>query len=350
MAMIAIATARAADNDTSKIKYRPAQVTFVAPVGSNGLNAWQTANGFSLNVLFGMNGALRGAEFSGLAGMLRQDMKGAQFAGLFNSAGGDMKGFQAAGLANVVAGTVKGVQAAGLVSVAADSFTGAQFSGLANVAVGQGGGFQAAGLINVATGGRMTQVAGLANVTTRLNGTQIGFFNYADTLENGVPIGLFSVVRKGGYRSFELAFNETFYVNPGFKMGVNKFYNIFTAGVAYRDSMIVWGWGLGVGSMIPLGKKFDLSIEAVCYQVNLDEWFTHGPNLLNRLNVSFGWHVSPHATLTFTPSWNVTVVDTFDEYGEPVREPWAPYSVYDLDWGNGFISQMYPGFAVGIRF
>lgn len=350
LALVAGLMAFADGSDTNEMKYRPLQVTFFFPAGSNGLNSPEFSNGFSLNILAGMNGGLRGAEFSGLAGLLKGDMKGAQFAGLLNTAGGDMKGFQAAGLVNVVGHSSHGMQAAGLVNVVGGKFKGAQVAGLVNVTAGKGKGFQAAGLVNVSAGAKVTQIAGLANVATKLKGVQIGLFNYADTVESGIPVGLFSIVGKGGYHAFEIAGNETFYFNPDFKLGVRHFYTVFTAGVSYRDEMIFWGWGLGAGTRFPIAKKADLSLEAICYQVNLDEWFTHGPNLLNRINLSFAWQVAPHLALTFTPSWNVTVEDQFNEYGEKVREPWAPWSVYDIDWGNGFISEMYPGVGIGIRF
>jgi hypothetical protein len=398
LALTACGTVMAGSDSTGTMKWRAVQVTFIPPLGSNGIASWKTGNNCSLNMLVGVNGAVKGADLSGLAGILRADMRGAQLAGLVSAAGGTVTGLQASGLinlgvkrvkgaqvaglagvtagslrgaqvsglanvvsgrttgaqvsglANVTVGALRGGQISGLVNIASDSATGAQISGLVNVSVGKGRGFQAAGLVNVAAGARVTQVAGLANVAVKMNGVQIGLFNYADTVARGIPVGLLSIVRRGGYRAFELTANESFYVNPAYKIGVRQFYNLFAAGVAYRDSMVIWGWGLGIGTNFPVGKKTDLSIEGLCYQVNLEEWFTHGPNLLNRLSVVLGWHVTPHMALVFAPSWNVTVMDRNNEYGEPVREPWAPYSVYDYEWGNGMVLQMYPGFSFGVRF
>jgi len=339
----------AQDEQQTEMKWRPVQVTFITPVGTNGLGSRDIGNDFSLNILFGMNGGLRGAEFSGLGGMLKGDMKGAQFAGLLNTAGGNVKGFQAAGLVNVAAGTLNGAQAAGLVNVSGKELKGFQAAGLVNVAADSSKGCQVAGLANVAVDGKVSQIAGLFNYTKRLNGVQIGLFNVADTVEHGVPIGLFSIVGRGGYHAFGISGNETFYGNASFMLGVKKFYNIFTTGIAFRDEKIIWGWGLGFGTQVRLGGRSDLSIEGLCYQVNVDEWFTHGPNLLGKLNLSFAWHLAPHLALTVTPSWNVTVSDMLDEYGEHQDNTFAPYSVYDYDFDNGMRLEMYPGLAIGIR-
>jgi hypothetical protein len=352
--------------DTTGTAWRPVQVTFLTPVGSNGLASWKTGNNFSLNILFGMNGALKGTELSGLAGLLRGNMEGAQFAGLVNTAGGDVRGFQAAGLVNVAGGTFSGAQTAGLVNVAAHAGKGFQAAGLVNVAMGtklsqvaglasvQAGdvkGVQINGLAGVTTGKiDGVQISGLVNYTKTLHGVQVGLFNYADTVEKGTPVGLFSIVRHGGYRAFELSANETFYGNASFKLGVKQLYSIFTTGAAIRNDTVVWGWGLGFGTLIPLSKKTDLSIEGICYQVNVGEWFTHGPNLLNKISFSFGWHVAKGVALTFTPSWNVTVTDTINEYGETVEKSFTPYDVYDHTFTNGINVKMYPGMAVGVRF
>jgi hypothetical protein len=356
----------AGNEDTAAMTWRPVQVTFITPVGSNGLSSWNTGNDFSLNVLFGMNGALKGAEFSGLAGLIRGDMDGAQFAGLVNTAGGNIKGFQAAGLVNVAGGSITGAQVSGLVNVAAHSGRGFQAAGLVNVAMGNrisqvGGlasvetgdtkGVQINGLAGITTGKTDgAQISGLFNYTKTLHGVQIGLFNYADTVEKGTPIGLFSIVHHGGYRAFELTANETFYGNASFKLGVKQLYSIFTTGAAIRNDTVVWGWGLGFGTLVPLSKKTDLSIEGICYQVNVGEWFTHGPNLLNKINLSLGWHVAKSVALVVTPSWNITVSDMLDEYGEPVDKSFAPYDVYDHTFSNGFNVKMYPGLAVGVRF
>lgn len=343
-------TASASEEEKNEMKWRPAQVTFITPLGSNWIHSWKTGNNFSLNILFGMNGGLKGAEFSGLAGMIRDDATGAQFAGLANTVGGTFRGMQAAGLVNVAAKRMNGFQTAGLVSVAGGYFQGAQINGLAAVTSGDLKGAQINGLAGIA-GGTMkgVQISGLFNYARKLDGVQLGLFNYADTVKRGVPIGLFSVVGHGGYYAFEITAGETFYGTASFKMGMKRFYNIFSLGAGYRNEQIIWGWGAGFGTLFNLSQKLDLSLEALCYQVNLGEWFTHGPNLLNKINISLGWNISPHVALVFTPSWNVTVMDLTDEYGEKTREPFAPYSVYSKTWDNDMNVRMYPGLSVGVR-
>lgn len=367
MLMMAGLTAPASGEAQQDSSRRAAQFTFVTPLGTNWTQAGSFTNDFSLNLLVGFNGGLDGVEFSGLAGLLKGDMSGVQFAGLVNTAGGNVRGLQAAGLVNVGGGTLNGLQLSGLTSIQGGDIRGAQISGLAGIGGNSMQGAQISGLVSVAgdtlkgiqinglagivTGSiKGAQISGLFNYAKTLDGVQIGLFNYADTIRKGVPIGLFSIVGHGGYYAFELVAGETFYGTASFKMGVKKFYNIFSLGAAYRNEMIIWGWGAGFGTLFQLGKKVDLSVEAVCYQVNLGEWFTHGPNLLSKVNLSVGWHVARHVALVFTPSWNVTIMDMTDEYGQKTRKSFAPYWVYDKTWSNDMNLKMYPGLSVGVRF
>lgn len=398
-------------NDSTEIKTRAFQLSFVTPLGTNGLNSWTTTNNFSINILTGYAGGLNGAEFTGLVSLLKSEMKGAQFAGLGHIVLGETRGAQFAGLFNVgmkqahawqfagfmnlVTNQATGLQCAGFANVVTDTLSGVQISGFGNVATKRSRGFQASGFGNYAKGGKVTQMSGFTNIAVgtnhglqvtgfgnintrdmkgaqiagavninaghlkgtqisglfnfsrKLKGVQIAPFNYVDSLEKGVPIGVLSFVRNG-YIGVEISATETMYGVFSFKTGVRKFYNILSVGAAYRDNMIIWGWGYGLGGLIPLVPKWDLSIEGMCYQMNEGEWFTNRLNLLNKLTATAAWKLSKNVALIAGLSWNVTVSDITDEFGDPVTPHIAPWSVSDETHDNINI-KMYPGITAGIR-
>ncbi|MBE0646332.1 MAG: hypothetical protein IH596_00960 [Bacteroidales bacterium] len=330
--LIASLALSAQEADSSKSQTRAFQLSFVTPLGTNGLNSWNTTNKFSLNILTGYAGGLDGAEFTGLVSVLKSDMRGAQFAGLGHVVLGEAKGLQCAGFTNITVGNNSGLQITGFGNVNTKDMKGLQIAGATNINAGHLKG---------------TQISGLFNFARKLNGVQIAPFNYVDSLERGVPIGVLSFVRNG-YTGIEFAATETMYGVFSFKTGVRKFYNILSVGAAYRDNRIVWGWGYGLGGMIPLAEKWDLSIEGLCYQMNEGEWFTNRLNLLNKLQVAASWKLSKTVSLFGGLSWNVTVSDITDEYGDPVTPHIAPWSVYDETYDHINI-QMYPGVTAGIR-
>jgi hypothetical protein len=164
--IVGIISAYAQSSDTTKIT-RKAQVTFVHPLGSNGMEAPEVINNFSFNLLYGVSGGVHGAEIGGLINIGYGDVKGFQFAGLGNSTAGWMNGFQAAGLYNVDMKDVTGAQFAGITNINRQGFQGAGFSGLANVVHGDVEGFFVAGLANNISGASNGFVgAGLYNLTT----------------------------------------------------------------------------------------------------------------------------------------------------------------------------------------
>lgn len=398
--------------DTTAMKTRAFQASFISPLGTNGLNSWNVTNRFSVNLLAGYAGGVNGVEFSGLGSVLKKTMRGAQFnglgsiviektkgvqcsglfnigigqikaaqfagllnmcldtvkaaqfAGLANISGGPMKGFQAAGLVNISAGHVKGFQVSGLANVNADTTRGfqlsglvnyapgtrvTQVSGLVNVVPGNNKGLQIGGLANISTGRLSgTQIAGFFNYAGKLKGVQIGVINYVDSLEKGVPIGFLSFV-KNGYTAFEIGATETLFGVISFKTGIRQFYNILSVGGGYRDGFSLFAWGYGLGTFIPVSNKVGLSVDGICYQVNEGEWFTRRLNLLNKLNINASWQIARHFAIYGGLSWNVTVSDITDEYGDLVYPHVAPFSVFDKTYDEHLNVRMYPGVSAGIR-
>ncbi|MFC2152379.1 hypothetical protein ACFLSE_07615 [Bacteroidota bacterium] len=386
-----------AQDDTTKIKTRPFQMTFITPLGTNGLDAWNITNNFSINLYAGYNGGLDGFELSSFAGVLRNNMKGTQIAGFGNGVlseangvqiagfanyvNNDFTGFQAAGFANVVNGKSKACQISGFSNVAIDSLDGVQLTGFANASVekiskiqisgfanyskGNGAGqitgfsnvnvgdlkgIQIAGFSNVNTDSlKGVQIAGFSNYTKTLKGVQISPFNYVDSLESGIPIGVFSVVRNG-CRAFEISTSETLYGVTSFKTGVKSFYNILSVGASYRNGKYLWGWGYGIGTMISLKDDWGLGIELLSYHINENEWFTDKLNLHNKLQIIASKRVSENIEVFGGASWNVNVSETIDDNGNAFDSSITPYDTFNKTFGNDNNVKMYPGFTAGIRF
>ena len=392
---------------------RTFQLTLVTPLGTNGIESGNKTNNFSINLLAGYNGGLKGFEFGGFANILKGDMDGAQLAGYtninlskgkgFQGAGflnynhkeftgvqlsgyanivlANAKAFQGAGFSNVVSGSLKGTQLAGFANVVTDSIKGFQGAGFANYSRsnthGQVSGFvnfnfsdtkgpQISGFCNINTGnlkgaqlsgfsnvnvGRLNgaQISGFFNYTKKLKGLQLGVFNYVDSLEKGAAIGIISFVRNG-YHTFEISGNESMYGVLSYRTGTRSFYNILSLGAAFRDDKIYWGWGYGVGTMVSISSKVDLNFEGICFQVNEDEWYVERLNLHNRVNALISFKVAENLTIFGGPSWNVLVSDITDKSGNTIESTYAPWHTFDKTYDNNINVKMYPGFSAGLRF
>lgn len=369
------------EDETKEIKTRPFQLTFITPLGTNGLESWNTTNKVSINLYGGYNGGLDGCELSGFAGILKNDMKGAQIAGFgnmvmgtgkgaqisgyFNFSKGYFDGVQATGFANIITNDAKAWQLSGFSNITTKKLDGAQVTGFANyskgntkgqvsgfsnVNLGDLKGIQISGFANINTGNvNGVQIAGFANYTKKLKGVQIGTFNYVDSLEKGIPIGFISVV-KNGYRAFEIGISETLYGITSFKTGTEKFYNIISVGASYKDDMILWGWGYGIGTMMSLKKEWDLAIELLSYHINEDEWFTEELNLHNKLQITTSKKISEKINVFGGVSWNVNVSETIDDDGNTFDSSISSWNIFDKTYDNDTNVKMYPGITAGIRF
>lgn len=378
-------------------KTTPFQVSFITPLGTNGMDSWETTNDVSINIIAGYAGGVSGFEAASFANVLKNDMDGAQIAGFSNVVLGDVKGAHVAGFANYVGGRViEGAQIScfsnvtngsstvaqitGFANVIDGSLTGAQISGFSNTAIGDVTGSQIAGFANVAKGelngsqiGGFTnvatskiigaQISGFANATTSdIEGSQIsgffnyakvvkgvqiaGFMNYADSIEDGIPIAFISIV-KNGYRRFEIGGNESFIGQISFKTGVESFYNIFSVAFSARNEAAMWAFGYGIGTGVKLDDKWGLNVEALAYHINEDESFTDHLNLLSKLEVKVSRKINDRLSVYAGPSFNVLVSALPDGEGgfrEPAILPW---SIFEKSYDDNRLF-MYPGFTLGL--
>jgi len=345
----------------------PFHLSFITPLGTNGLESWNTTNLVSINVLAGYSAGLKGIEVAGFANALKEDMDGIQIAGFCNNTLGKARGLELAGFWNYNHGKVTGMQLAGFANIAQDTvegFQGAgyvnyahgatigQASGFANISTGDVSGFQATGFSNITIGNTSgIQASGFSNITTgtqtglqasgffnyakTLRGVQLGFINVADTVEKGVPVGFLSFV-KNGYRVLQIGGNETLYGEVSFKTGTRRFYNILALGATVTTGNVKWGFGYGIGTLIPLGKRLDISIEGVSYQIVEDAWYMDYLNSLNRLNLSLCYNFTRGVGIYAGASWNILVTDSGPD-GEFHHHHWNP----DVS--------TYPGFTAGLR-
>lgn len=340
------------------------QLTFVYPLGTNGKESVKIPVNLSLNILFGINGGLNGAEFGVLGNVQTGKVSGAQFAGLTNINTGQthgaqfagianlnidtLTGFQGAGIINVNTSSMRGTQLAGIANASIGDIKGGQFAGIANVGTGNVNGVQAAGIINVnadTTNG--AQLAAILNYTKTLKGLQLGLINISDTVASGVPIGLITIVAKG-YRRLEVEASESLYATINFKTGTHKFYNIFSVGFR-PENQLYWGVGYGFGTWIPLSEKFALNIDASAHHINIDEWWTNQLNLLSKLKINLGWRLTDRLEMFGGPSYNIMVSQVQNPDGTSIGSTLAPYTFYDRVH-NGTHVTMWIGLNAGIRF
>ncbi|WP_460672569.1 hypothetical protein [Larkinella ripae] len=347
-------------NESRQGRYvkRPAQIGIIPPLSTNGMGNAIVSNRFSLNVFGGYAAALDGVEFSGWFSLEKDYAKGAQFSGILNGVRNEVDGVQFAGITNIVGGPLYGAQFGGITNVVGKTVKGAQLAGITNIAGGQVKGAQVAGIANVAESVEGVQIAGIANVAKRVKGTQIGLINIAENVE-GAQIGLISL-SKNGYHRVEVWAGDALHANIGYKMGGNrKFYNIFAAGAAWpkgnnvRWDNLRWGYGYGIGANQYIGKRNQISIEAIAYQIQEEGNYWDELNMLNQARVSFIFPLHNRLALTVTPTFNVQVTEF--ETGEGVGTEWVKWSVYDKTFARRWDDEqvrvrMWPGLNIGIQF
>ncbi|GAB2463012.1 hypothetical protein GCM10011375_14940 [Hymenobacter qilianensis] len=351
------------------------QVSFLGPLGSNGLRSGQTVNRVSLNVLGGYSAGVNGVEAAGLFNVDRDSVRGVQVAGLANVVGRNLTGFQGAGLLNVLGGAGTGWQAAGLFNVATRPVSGAQTAGLFNyvgpskkapqVATDENNDakmlpgrptFQAAGLFNVALGEvRGAQAAGLFNVGGMVRGVQLaGLLNVADSVA-GVSIAPLNFVRRG-YHRVEVINTESWPVSASLKLGGSpSFYTFFTGaydGFGSRDRR--WGLGYGVGTEVFAQRRVSLSIDAVAMHVNEESrGWTEDLNLHNQLRLMVGFaplKAGGRLRIVAGPTVSVLVTQRYDTERAQVYSSLLQNRSLWLDEGDTNTRVLgWIGYSVGVR-
>ncbi len=361
--------------------YRPFQLSFVSPLGTNGLESGRAVNTLSVNLLLGYAAGLEGIELAGLANLERYHLGGIQLAGLLNACGGSVEGIQTAGFLNLNRGEVRGAQFggfanlngrysyaaqfAGFANVVADSSSGFQLAGFGNYSAGHSGlqlagfgntagknmnGIQLGGFINIAEKVNGLQMAGFINISKTLRGLQLGVVNVVDSVEKGTPVGVFSFVRKG-YNHWEIWTSESMHLNTGFKFGTRSFYNILAVASNLEPlaARRFFGFAYGIGHAMALPKG-QLSIDALAYQLQpMDKPFRseNGLKQLYQLKLSYDYALNK-ASVFAGPVFNALV-----QYNHSTNDnKWstlAPYTLYSYTDTNKKV-ELWAGLQAGIRF
>jgi hypothetical protein len=183
------------------------QVSFLPFLGSNRSYSGAVTNRFSLNVLAGYSGGVKGFEVGGLTNIVRRDVEGVQVGGLGNVVGNKTKGTQIGGFFNVNQGTFTGIQVAGFSNIVGDTLSGIQIAGFHNMLRGAMNGIQVSGFNNITTQDvDGMQVTGFANIALKdVKLAQVaGFLNYADNVGGFQGAG-FANIANGEVNASQLA-------------------------------------------------------------------------------------------------------------------------------------------------
>lgn len=356
----------------------PFQITLFPPIGTNGMNAGNSINKVSINILAGYAAGLNGVEFGNIVNVNRDFARGAQFSGFLNLTGGEMSGVQMAGFANINNGETEAAQFSGFINVNNSStfgfqgagfanFTryyssvvqaagfgnfshdvkGAQLAGFGNFSSGNTNGAQIAGFGNFSSDVEGAQISGFINVAGNVSGVQIGVLNYADTIQNGVPIGVLSIVRDG-FREFEIGFSEGLNSYASFKIGVKEFYNIFSVGMQVLSDPFRWGFGYGIGTHLMYSEDFRINLEGISYQINEGRFWTQHYNGLQQLKLTFDTSVSKNFGIYAGPTFNLMVSDYKKLIDARDGSDFVPYHIGSWQTGNTNL-KTWIGFTAGIR-
>jgi len=348
--------------ETDSIKNRPGQISFFYPLGTNGINAFEYSNNFSLNVLFGINGGVNGFELGGIANTNLGNVNGVQIGGIANINTQKANGVILGGIANVIRDTSYTISAAGISNVFGKGaigahfggvsnmvngdFIGAQFGGIANVTNGDVTGIQAAGISNVGRGdfiglqlggisnhnfgNLLGAQIGLINSAKNITGFQLGLINIAENYEGGVPFGLISFV-KNGYHAIEANAGESIYGGVNLKLGVDHLYTIYKIGLTANAGTRYLTYGLGFGTKLNFTEKIKLSIDLSSNSVA-------EPNTLPRFDLlaksDFGirYQLAKNIDVFAGPSFNVFVTEQLIGSNETRFN--IPYTLYGENWNN----------------
>ncbi len=362
-----------------ELEHRPAQVSVVPGLSTNGINAGSFYQNFSFNLLGGLNGGVKGLELGGIININKQFAKGTQMAGVANWVGGETAGvqmagvlnraggasrtWQMAGVANLNKGSIRNSQWAGVLNVAGANSKGAQLSGVANLVKGNMSGFQAAGVVNIATGEiKGTQLSGIVNQAKQVRGAQVGVINLAGSSKVQVGViniadsanatfGLINIVRQNGYYRGEVWASETFLANAAFKMGTRKLYTLLAAGWRQKDNTYHLGYGIGFGSEFLTREKTALSLDLITYQLSEDKfWTSEGPNNIHQARLTWARRISGNTAFLLGGTFNV-LHSTYraNETEGKIGMDIAPWDVYSKVQRNRLIA-LWPGVQVGFRF
>lgn len=359
-------------------KKQPAHIGFSYPISSNGRQAADYSNNFSLHALVGVSRNENGLAMAGIALLVKDSVNGMQLSGILNRIGKNAHGAQLAGIANTMknsygfaaagiankasgdaevqlagianlafnidgmqmagivnlARDVKGMQAAGIANAAKD-IAGAQVAGIVNIADSTGS--QVAGIFNRSKNIKGIQVAGIANKAAKVKGVQIaGILNMADSSD--YPIGLVNII-KNGHRYVSVSIDESATMLTSFRSGGRVLYGIVGLGYNTRNDGF-YAAEAGVGAYILQRGNFGLQAEAV--GVGLFD-FKGGDYCKSVLRILPSWSFSPGWRIWAGPSFAYISTD-MPHAADLISNP-----IWEKIKNNNRTEQLAWGFIGGIQ-
>jgi hypothetical protein len=246
---------------------KPAHISIVQGVSSEGIESKNYDYHFSFNLFSGTVKSVKGVEIGSIYNQNEGNMTGFQVSGLLNITKGNVNGYQSAGLTNI-SGLVNGLQEAGLTNHS-KNLTGVQISGITNFA-------------EIVKG---VQLTGIYNQAQVLKGYQIGLINVADSVVKGGGIGLINLYKKGGYREIEFSVADYQNIGLSFKSGTRTLYFILNIGYNYNP-VSLFSNGFGIGRIAEFKKNWYFKPEFVFYSYVSDDF--KFKNTTNSTHLKFG--------------------------------------------------------------
>lgn len=282
-------------------------LSFVSPLGTNGMHSAQTTNAASLNLMVGLSKNEEAFTLGGLSNVILNDAKGAQIAGLSNYVGNEGRGFQLAGLGNINKGSFSGVQVGGMFNFAGD-VNGVQFSGLVNVAKNVRG-VQFGGLINIAE-------------------------------NSDIPIGLINII-KNGEMGIAVTYDGMGNTVASFRSGGKYTYGILGVGYNHKmkkNGLVAEG---GFGAHIPVTSWFRINNELKASTIGCDSSkpvLNAGYSLLPAFKIGRHFELFGGASINYMETKNMSAGNVF-----PNHSLWKGDNAAKLQ-------QVYIGYQVGAQF
>jgi len=287
------------------------QTSGLANIVNNGMKGMQTSGVVSI-----ANVGMQGIQTSGIVNLVNNEMKGIQISGVANLVNGETKGIQASAFTNIAYGEMTGIQAScfnlvngemkgihisGIANLVNGGMKGIQVSGIANLVSEEMRGIQIAGVGNGFANMTGLQIGGILNRVHTLRGLQIGLVSITDTIAKGISLSLVNIVKRGFYKEWELSFSDYANVALSYKMGMQKFYTIYTAGINIIEDNL-WIVGIGFGNRTPIGNRFDFQPELVSCNYYPTNFKNIQTTLVTRLKFGFAYRLNEKYGLLLSPS------------------------------------------------
>lgn len=304
-------------------------IGLIYPLSTNGVQAAQYTNYFSLHAIAGLSGTEKGFAASGFLTIVKDSSTSWIMSGFGNIIFNRAKGVQLAGFMNMVKNESEGLQAAGYLNIAGSS-KGAQLAGFGNYTRREAG-VQVAGFFNKATDVH-TQVAGFINIAKKVKGAQIaGFINIAD---NGdYPIGVVNII-KNGEKLIGVTVDETSTTMVTFRSGSRKLYGILGVGANFKTPKTALALEAGIGAHFTASEIFRINIEAASQTL---EDFEKGEYMKASFRVLSAIGIGTRVEIFAGPSFNYTTYTR--DRGKDVREHYL--------WSEVTSSGRFNGLSIG---